>query len=90
MYRCQMDPDPTQRATVCGILPMTGFVESTRDRRHVNCPSCLALPEPEYPEPKERPVERCPLCDDTGDVHSMDGEWQGVCWCPAGMDLGGQ
>ena len=30
------------------------------------------------------PVKRCPYCDDTGDVHSIDGEWRGTCKCPAG------
>ncbi|MDV6273950.1 hypothetical protein R3Q06_10615 [Rhodococcus erythropolis] len=28
--------------------------------------------------------ERCPTCNDSGDVHRMDGEWLGVCDCPAG------
>lgn len=28
--------------------------------------------------------QRCPYCDDTGDVHSADGEWRGACACPAG------
>jgi hypothetical protein len=32
-------------------------------------------------EPAE---ERCPTCNDSGDVHRMDGEWLGVCDCPAG------
>lgn len=27
---------------------------------------------------------RCEYCDDTGDVHSIDGEWRGRCTCPAG------
>lgn len=28
----------------------------------------------------EKPVgPRCPYCDGTGDVHSIDGEWRGVC-----------
>ena len=31
------------------------------------------------------PVKRCPYCDDTGDVHSIDGEWRGTCNCPAGQ-----
>lgn len=31
--------------------------------------------------------ERCPYCDDTGDVHSIDGEWRGTCNCPAGRPL---
>lgn len=26
---------------------------------------------------------RCPYCDDTGDVHSIDGEWRGECDCGA-------
>jgi hypothetical protein len=26
----------------------------------------------------------CANCDDTGDVTSIDGEWRGVCHCPAG------
>lgn len=26
----------------------------------------------------------CPHCDDTGDVHTIDGEWRGLCSCPAG------
>jgi hypothetical protein len=26
---------------------------------------------------------RCPHCDDTGDVHGIDGEWRGRCTCPA-------
>ena len=29
------------------------------------------------------PTERCPYCDDTGDVHSIDGQWRGTCNCPA-------
>ena len=31
---------------------------------------------------------RCPHCDDTGDVHAPDGEWHGVCSCPAGDKIG--
>lgn len=27
---------------------------------------------------------RCTTCDDTGDVHRIDGEWLGACHCPAG------
>lgn len=29
----------------------------------------------------------CEYCDDTGDVHSADGEWRGTCVCPAGQAL---
>lgn len=28
---------------------------------------------------------RCPHCDDTGDVHGLDGEWRGRCACRAGQ-----
>ena len=28
--------------------------------------------------------QRCPHCDDTGDVNSITGEWRGVCSCAAG------
>ena len=27
---------------------------------------------------------RCEYCDDTGDVHGIDGEWRGTCTCAAG------
>lgn len=33
------------------------------------------------------PAERCPSCDDTGDVVSIDGHWRGYCSCPAGERL---
>ncbi|RDE25169.1 hypothetical protein DV711_06325 [Motiliproteus coralliicola] len=29
----------------------------------------------------------CENCNDTGDVHSLDGEWRGICSCPAGKNL---
>lgn len=32
-------------------------------------------------------VRPCEYCDDTGDVHGLDGEWRGVCICPAGVAL---
>ena len=31
--------------------------------------------------------ENCEYCDGTGDVHSIDGEWRGVCICEAGKAL---
>lgn len=33
---------------------------------------------------------RCGYCDDTGDVHSPDGQWRGSCSCPAGAAAKGQ
>lgn len=30
------------------------------------------------------PSAPCPHCDDTGDVHSIDGQWRGTCKCEAG------
>lgn len=32
--------------------------------------------------------ERCPYCDDTGDVHTPTGEWRGRCVCPAAQKGG--
>lgn len=29
----------------------------------------------------------CEYCDDTGHVHSIDGEWRGICVCPAGAAI---
>lgn len=29
----------------------------------------------------------CPYCDDSGDVHSADGEWRGICSCKAGDEI---
>lgn len=29
------------------------------------------------------PPPRCSYCGGTGDVHSLDGEWRGLCACPA-------
>lgn len=41
--------------------------------------------EPAAPEPEPEPPGRCGYCDGTGDVHSIDGEWRGVCTeCEAG------
>ena len=31
--------------------------------------------------------KRCEYCDGTGDVHSPDGQWRGVCSCPAGKSV---
>ena len=36
---------------------------------------------------KRENAGRCQYCDDTGDVHSIDGEWRGVCVCPAGKAI---
>jgi len=35
------------------------------------------------PQPAAVPDARCPYCDGTGDVHSIDGEWRGSCDCEA-------
>jgi hypothetical protein len=32
---------------------------------------------------------RCEYCDDTGDVHGIDGEWRGRCTCKAGSGSDG-
>lgn len=36
-------------------------------------------------KPPQGEQKRCGYCDDTGDVHSIDGEWRGRCTCPAGQ-----
>lgn len=36
------------------------------------------------------PAQRCPYCDDTGDVHTPTGEWRGRCTCPAGTEAPAQ
>ena len=41
-------------------------------------------PTPNLPESVVRETERCRYCDDTGDVHGIDGEFRGRCSCPAG------
>jgi hypothetical protein len=33
--------------------------------------------------PQPAQAERCKYCDDTGDVHSIDGQWRGRCTCKA-------
>ncbi len=38
----------------------------------------------------EAPAQRCPYCDDTGDVHTPTGEWRGRCTCPAGTEAPAQ
>lgn len=30
---------------------------------------------------KDGALAECPYCDDTGEVHSIDGEWRGACGC---------
>jgi len=48
-------------------------------------------PNAQQAEPEQQePTKRCPNCDDTGDVHSIDGEWRGVCHCPAGQAINAQ
>lgn len=53
------------------------------------CSRVVAAAAPAAPEQQE-PTKRCPNCDDTGDVHSIDGEWRGVCHCPAGQAINEQ
>ena len=48
----------------------------------LHCPSVEAWDV----EPDADPIHcaPCPYCDGTGDVHSPDGEWRGVCTCGDG------
>ena len=45
---------------------------------------------PPQPAPIAAQAERCPNCDDTGDVTSIIGEWRGYCHCDAGQELAAQ
>lgn len=54
------------------------------------CPGGVAVTtegQPGYALLPTQPAqaERCPNCDGTGDVHSIDGQWRGSCHCPAGQ-----
>jgi len=52
---------------------------------------CIAeLLEASPQAPQAAQPNRCPYCDDTGDVHSIDGEWRGTCHCPAGQAINAQ
>lgn len=46
-----------------------------------------AAPGAAAPQPVAQPSARCANCDDTGHVHSIDGQWRGICHCPAGVAL---
>lgn len=46
-----------------------------------------ATPPAVMPAAPSDAVRPCEYCDDTGDVHGLDGEWRGVCICPAGAAL---
>jgi hypothetical protein len=42
----------------------------------------------EKAQPAPEPVQQvCRNCDGTGDVHSLEGEWRGRCWCPAAQPV---
>lgn len=62
------------------------------------CPTMnsSAFPEPANPisvlaSPRARTRPdgslRCDYCDDTGDVHSIIGDWLGICTCEEGAKL---
>lgn len=55
---------------------------------------CRKAAEAATPQPAAKPPatewntekgQRCPHCDGTGDVHSIDGQWRGRCYCPEGQ-----
>lgn len=54
------------------------FAIDTSKHEHFNEEWCAAAPSP------DGKAERCPYCDGTGDVHSVDGQWRGRCSCPDG------
>ena len=53
----------------------TSFTAETWDKIHESISVLLAAAPPV--------AQRCPNCDDTGDVHTIDGQWRGTCHCPA-------
>ncbi|MFA5898095.1 MAG: hypothetical protein WC829_03160 [Hyphomicrobium sp.] len=53
-------------------------------------PDASPQPQPVAQPVQAQLIERCPNCDDTGDVNSIDGEWRGVCYCPAGKSINAQ
>lgn len=63
-----------------GLMPA---YHETHDAPH--CPTCDCGVESLS---RQGGDSRCPHCDDTGDVHTADGEWHGVCSCPAGDKIG--
>ena len=54
------------------------FVASLRRYTYDKCE------QHEQPSLSQHPAA-CPHCDDTGDVHRVDGEWLGRCTCPQGQ-----
>ena len=57
----------------------TSFTAETWDKIHESISVLLAAAPPV--------AQRCPNCDDTGDVHTIDGQWRGTCHCPAGQAI---
>ena len=87
-------PDPFCWANPVIALPddedeahgWTARVSKTRD-------AVFSMPlyaAPPQPAPIAAQAERCPNCDDTGDVTSIIGEWRGYCHCHAGRALAAQ
>lgn len=58
------------------------IIQTTSSRMVAFARAILALSSP----PSVGEPTRCPYCDDSGDVHGLDGEWRGRCSCPAGTD----
>jgi len=70
--------DAAHRA--CWVPPMQ------LPHRHDDLAKALQSARVVLSPPASQPAtERCPHCDDTGDVHRADGEWLGECDCSAKM-----
>lgn len=76
---CELEPaNPDLPDTVCvSVEDLKLIIDRHIEARRQAIEA--ALRDAPQAEPK-----RCPYCDDTGDVHSIDGEWRGTCECPAG------
>ena len=71
-------------------IPLVRWADHERTCRKIAALAAAPQPQPVAQPVQEQPSERCPNCDDTGDVHSFDGEWRGVCHCPAGQTINAQ
>lgn len=87
-HAAQTDPDPEH-----GFIPADEYADSALYEQTVEA-SALANPlladgpvDAAFAASQVNPdPERCPYCDNTGDVHRIDGEWLGSCDCGANPD----
>ena len=74
----------------CPACAGAGWTPDLDTADPVRCPDCAGSGRAEHAITVNEaaappPAAACPNCDDTGDVTRADGEWRGVCTCPAGQ-----